>query len=376
MGKIDVRMASSGLSGAAWCVFTLALFFGADSLLFRTGWYDAYLEPDSSAGTLESQLYWLASAPAAKVPEVLVIGDSRIAEGFSPRVASSAVGHSLHFWNFGIGGATPRVWYYALRAADPTRRRFSDIVIALDNYSDKDWFADFEDRVSDQNYLVMRLGLGDCIDFTMSLHSTALRHSALFGCLFRGMVLRPDVQSFLSNPAARIAHADDWDRNGLNYATDYTGMAENLTGLAVDWRHRTLHFPEGVNESRRTNVIRFVLQEPVPQKGEVARYRRRWLGGILDLYKDSPTRLIFLQLPRGPLVNPKPFPEPNGVRFVDSAAHSPHVTVWPADTFTDLERPEVFADGLHLNREGRPIFSARLAEKVRETETSTSGAAR
>ena len=29
-------------------------------------------------------------------------------------------------------------------------------------------------------------------------------------------------------------------------------------------------------------------------------------------------------------------------------------------TFTDLERPELFSDGLHLNRDGRPIFSARL----------------
>jgi hypothetical protein len=50
--------------------------------------------------------------------------------------------------------------------------------------------------------------------------------------------------------------------------------------------------------------------------------------------------------------------------FVDSAARLPKVTVLPGETFTDLERPEVFADALHLNREGRPIFSTRLGEKV------------
>jgi lysophospholipase L1-like esterase len=39
----------------------------------------------------------------------------------------------------------------------------------------------------------------------------------------------------------------------------------------------------------------------------------------------------------------------------------------------DLERPELFADGLHLNRDGRPIFSERLAAK---TESILNGGSR
>ena len=293
-----------------------------------------------------------------------MIGDSRIAEGFSSRTASSATGRRLHFWNFGLGGTTPRVWYYTLHAADPTRRRFAAIVIAMDDYSDKDWFAEFEDRTSDQNYLVMRLGLGDCLDFAMSMHSMANRQHAFFGCLFRGVILRDDVQAFLAHPEARLAHAADWLKNGLGYTSGYDGMAANLRGLSVRWSNRTIRFPEGVPEVTRANVAKFVLREPVPQTGALARYRKRWLGGILDLYKASPTRLIFVQLPRAPLIDPDTATQPASMGFVNSVAHTPRVDVLPAQTFFDLERPEMFADGLHLNHDGRPIFSTRLAERV------------
>jgi hypothetical protein len=353
---------TSGLArGALWTLVALAAFFAADSLLFRTGWYALHLEPDSSAGSLEYQLQWLHRAGASKSPEVLVIGDSRIAEGFSARVANATLDRRLHFWNFGIPGTTPRVWYYALRAADPTRRRFAAIVIAIDKYSDADWFGLSEDRVTDQNFLPMELGLGDCLSFAFSMNATALRVHSLVSCLFRGVALRPDVQGFLAHPQSRLQRSADSLKNGLGYISDYGGKVESMRGLTVDWTSRTIHFPDGVSEPIRDNVTQFLLPEEVPNTGALARYRQRWLGGILDQYKDSPTRIVFLQLPRGPIVNPR---VRGGHGFVDAASKLPRVTVLAADTFTDLERPELFADGLHLNREGRPIFSQHLAQRV------------
>lgn len=347
--------------GALWTIVALAAFFAADSLLFRTGWYAYHLEPDSSAGTLESQLHWLQDAPPSGRPEVLVVGDSRIAEGFSARFADAAGNQHLRFWNFGMAGTTPRVWYYALRAADPTRRRFAAVVIALDKYSDQDWFAEFQDRTSDQSFVVMQLGLGDCVSFASSMNATALRLHALFGCLFRGVVLRPDVQSFLAHPEVRLERSANWLKNGLGYTSDYPGKPESLRGLTVDWNRRTIHFPDDVSAPIRANVTEFLLPEEVPNTGTLARYRQHWLGGILDMYKGSPTRIVFLRLPRGPLVNPQ---TRTGPGFVDRAAKMPRVSVLPADTFNDLECPQLFADGLHLNRDGRPVFSRRLAQKV------------
>jgi hypothetical protein len=347
--------------GALWTALALASFFIADNLLFRTGWYTQYLEPHSSAGSLESELHWLKYAPSLRhAPEILVAGDSRVAEGFSSRAADAAVDRRLHFWNAGLPGTTPRVWYYFLRAADPTHRRFAAIVIALDSYSDADWFTEFEDRTADQNYLVMRLGFGDCVNFALSMRSVDATQHAIFGCLFRGMILRDDVQAFLAHPENRIASTADWLENGLLYTNGYAGHAETLTGMTVNWGDRAITFPNDVGANLRASVTTFVLRKPLPQTGSLARYRRKWLGGILNLYRDSPTRLIFVQLPRGPAVDPN-----TGVAAAPPLPESSsHVSVLPADTFTDLEHPQWFFDGLHLNRDGRQNFSARLAPQV------------
>ncbi|HVW07283.1 MAG TPA: hypothetical protein VHC90_01805 [Bryobacteraceae bacterium] len=214
----------------------------------------------------------------------------------------------------------------------------------------------------------MELGLGDCFGFAQSFHDYPLGLHAFFGCLFRGIVLRDDVQAFLAKPGARLPHAADWRANGLGYITAYGGMASSLSGMSVDWRHRAIRFPDRIPQATRDNVTRFVLREPADQTGEVARYRERWLGGILEDYRNSPTRLIFLQLPRAPLIDPEANKLHN-TGFVTAAARSADVTVLPPGTFTDLERPDFFADGLHLNREGRPIFSTRLGERIADVLT-------
>jgi len=48
------------------------------------------------------------------------------------------------------------------------------------------------------------------------------------------------------------------------------------------------------------------------------------------------------------------------------ANDSLRVTILPGEMFRDLEHPEVYADGLHLNHVGRPLFSERLGRKVAE----------
>jgi hypothetical protein len=206
----------------------------------------------------------------------------------------------------------------------------------------------------------MELGLRDCFGFAESMRNLPFGLHALFGCLFRGVVLRNDVQAFLANPPARLRHAADWLANGRAYLAAYGGQTANLSGLSINWRKRTIHFPDRIPQTIRDNVKRFVVREPVRQTGEVARYRRRWLGGILEDYRNSPTRLVFLQLPRAPLVDPAKS-QPHNTGFITSAAQTPRVDTLPSETFTDLERPEVFFDGLHLNRDGRAIFSQRLA---------------
>jgi hypothetical protein len=344
-----------------WTVLSLLVFMLIEASIFRTGWYIKYLEPQSSAGQVESYLHWLAKPDPAKVPEVLIVGDSRMAEGFSAPLADQAVAGKLHFWNFGIGGTTPRVWYYLLRDADRSRRRFAAIAIAVDGYADEDHFGSAPNRLIDLNFAIERLRWTDCWSFANSMVSLDYKVKAFSGCMFKGMPLRSDVQAFLLSRNDRIKRSEDWRKNGVAYLNDYAGRPESVEGLSADFEHHTLHYPPGLTQAAKDSIEDMVMPSPAGQHGEMTRYRSLWLGRILDLYKDSPTKIIFFELARAPV--PKPESQ-QAATFLHMALQRPNVIALPQNTFRDLERPEIFFDGLHFNKVGRGLFSQRLAEKI------------
>jgi hypothetical protein len=344
-----------------WTVATLLMFLAVEGAIFRSGWYIRYLEPTSSAGNVEYQLYWLHHTPRAKVPEVMIIGDSRMAEGFSATLANSEVVNRIHFWNLSIGGMTPRDWYYMIRDADPGRNRFAAIVLEIDNYSDEDTVLDVRDSIADLSYLIGRLRLSDCWDFAMSMHSIAYRQTALVGCVFKGLTLRRDVHEFLQNMPARLESGRAQRESGLGWVNGYTGLSANLSGLSIDPVTRVIHYPPGLTDAQKGLIANRVNPFVPADAGVLTNYRRLWLGGILDLYRNSPTRIVLLQIPRSPLPYHSSRIPP---RFIQSVAGRPHLKILPADRFSDMERPDLFGDGLHLNSVGRKIFSERLADDV------------
>lgn len=344
-----------------WTLLSLAAFFLVDGAIFRSGWYLKYLQPDSTTGQLEMHLFWLRHEFPTKEPEAAVIGDSRVAEGFAARKAGQSVGGRIHFWNLGVAGSTPRTWFYILRDADPERRRFAAIVVAMDRYSDEDGWEDPSNRVSDLNYAVGRLRLTDCLDFSRSYRWPELRRAALTGCIFKAVTLRRDVQDLLANRAERLKLAKAWRNEGHGYIDGYGGKPEDLTGLTADLAAHSLHFPAGAKAWQTESVRSILLSAPAPQTGALTEYRKLWLGRILQMYRDSQTRIIFLELPGGPIARPEP---KTPARFLRSIAGRSRVTILPGDMFRDLEHPEVYADGLHLNHVGRPIFSERVGQKV------------
>jgi hypothetical protein len=270
-----------------WLAATLIAAFFAESAIYRQGWYYKYFEPDSAAGSVELPLYWLKRFHPRHAQEVLVVGDSRIAEGFSANQASLESGRrNLAFWNIGIPGSAPRTWYYFLRDADPTRERFEAIAFALDYYNDEDQNDIQAAHLTDLNFLIGRLRPTDVSAFAASMASSRPtsrddQRAAFIGATLKGTVIQRDAREFLQDIHGRIARAKLNRERGLGYFNDYSGNEGDLQGLAADWQTRTLTFPANIDAERQHSIRECLMPNLPPHTGETTRYRMLWFGRIL-----------------------------------------------------------------------------------------------
>lgn len=340
----------------------LVIFGVIENLVFRTSFYSRVLDPDSSTGYFELILWNELHRKQDSAPQVLAVGDSRMA-AFQPRVANQQ-NTGLHFASVVVPATTPRCWYYLLRDADPSAHRYAAILIPLLDYDDEDRDEDLADRLHDLTFLVVRLRLVDIFDFAGSYLTLDHKWQAFRGSLLKGMVFKRDFQAFLPNPAARLAKVDYYHRSSAEWIYGYSGDPRTLRGLTVDWAAKKIQFPDGTDVARREQLQRILLDPPAPRTGREAAYRRLWLGRIMERYRSSGARLIFLRLPRSPAPR-SDAPPPNPDSVIRRLAAEGSVIALDEHAFDSLERPELFADALHLNSEGAARFSAMLAAEVR-----------
>jgi len=341
----------------------ILLYVIADQAVFGSGWYLRFLDPDSLAGRIELTLQIEKNRPPSPVPLIAVMGNSMLAEGFSAKVADAESGGGLRFANLSVPASTPRSWYYQLRAADPQARRYRVIVLQAEEYSDEDGLAPMADRISDIHLIDGWLASSDALDFAFSYHDARLRFETLRGALLKGYIFKSDLQAFLEAPAKRLERVELFRKGYAASIYSYEGHKESLAGMRVDWAHETIDFPAGVPDRVQHDVRDTVLRKRAPLTGMEALYRQRWFGRILDRYRSSGTRIIFIRPPRGPAVNGS-FDRPDEPSTIRGYASRAAVTVVPAATFQSLERPENFWDGLHMNTRGRNQFSRMLAHTV------------
>jgi len=318
------------------CALTVAL----DALAFRTGFYRRIVEPESHAGLTE-RIFRRARRLTSDTANVLVLGDSRIAEGFSEAAAnSSEIETRVHFFNGAAGGSTPRCWYYMMREMDPAASRFRAIVIPADTYYDEDGSSDWADHALDSRIVAFCLRASDVWDYAASFHDAHAKFDALRAVLLKGFLLKDDVQSLLAHPSVRMQKVRQYEEHDSEWSLGYQG---NPT--AID--------PE--------KALASLKRPTAPQTGDYARYRRLWYGRIIAHYQGTQTRIIFCRIPAAPFTRPKPAMQVS--RVIPSLA-SAQVTVLDESEFADLERPQYFFDPDHMNAEGRKRFTPRLAAKV------------
>jgi alginate O-acetyltransferase complex protein AlgI len=333
-------------------------FLAINALLFETPLYRHFIAPDSSAGVFERGLSDATAAAHDPGSDVLVLGDSRIYNGFDIATAERAA-PNLHFINAGVPGTTPRCWAVFDRSLDPQARRFRAVVIPVDTYSDDDGAIgslDAWDHYFDLHYIVYTATPRETVRIARSFPGIERRYQALFDLALRGPLLREDVQNFVVDPEARFAALAAQPAEAANSHL----RTRTLAALRVDFAHDTLVEPPDFPASQIGELRRQVLAIARPSPAYAA-YREAWLGTIVRRYQATGTPVIFVRIPTRPLHRELP-PPPSGT-IPGFAAHDGALLI-PQGPYVALERPDLFADADHLNRTGALRFSRMLGADV------------
>jgi hypothetical protein len=353
------------VAGLLAAVFGLFLI---DAALFRTRLYYPVLEPNATAGSLEMICYLEANRKATGAKQVVAFGDSRLA--LTPELANQAsAGRGYEFTSVGVAGSSPRTWYYMLRDLDPTARRYAVILLPVDDYDDEDRLQQPADEIADLHYAIARLRLTDVLEFSASFPSWQRKWQAFRGSLFKGDAYKADLHAFLLDPSVRLAGVALTRRDAAAWRRDFLPPTRDMTGLAIDWAAWKITFPPDTEPDLRRSLQDVLMKPVAPQTGGLAAYRRKWFGKIIELYRGTATRVVFYRLPRAPIPRPDSLVKKLSASVREFGSR-PNVLLLEEHTFDPLERPALFRDGLHMNREGAARFSKLMAERLLEALAS------
>jgi hypothetical protein len=336
----------------------VAAFISVDGLVFHTRLYTSILAPESYAGRMAAITRAEKDRVSSSLKEVLVLGDSRMAEGFSAAVAdklSSVEG--FKFVNLAEPASAVNIWDYMLREVDPTRGRYWAIVVP--------YGIGFEPNSADHLRISMAAPLlryGDCFNFASAFQRWSGRFRAFTACILRGSAFQSDVVNFLEHPIGRIRSLQREPKR-LQSRDLYKGRDYDIVGTSYDPKTGQVTFPPRLTEAQREAVRDSLLKPSQSETQDFLRMQREGIQRILNRYSTSPTEIVLTPVPRGPFA---------GLPGASMTFHAVFPTITtqkavfslPEQTFDFLEKPEYYFDGFHLNAKGRQRFTETLVAEL------------
>ena len=223
----------------------IAAFICVDGAIFHSGLYVSILAPSSYAGRVERITLTEKKRAASGLKEVLVLGDSRIAEGFSATLANELGSPAgLKFVSLAEPAASANTWYYMVREVDPTKRRYSAIIVP--------YGLGYEPNNADPLRISMTAPLlryEDAFHFASGFQRWSGRFRAFIASLLRGSAYQDDVVDLLSHPVARIMNIQQADKP--HSGSEYKGRDYDLVGTSYDAATGQVTFAPKLTEAQR-----------------------------------------------------------------------------------------------------------------------------
>jgi len=349
--------------------WALIFFLAINIVFFSSGFYAKFLTFSSMQGFAHHIVNSAQKISTDSERDILIIGDSRVTEGFNAGEANRSTSTSnYHYLNGGIGGATLRIWYYLLKKIDPNANRYKYIVVTLPSYRNSPPFdGGFEARMLDADFLAPLISTNEFIDFIG--HQTGdLNKFKLFNrVVIASSNYSSDFLDFIRHPLSRIDGYKWRQKVGLNYGDGYTGNPENMVGLSMDSYGKILSYPIRLNNHQKEQVKKYLISIKNGSKIEMiqaADYKNLWLEKILKRYQNKHTKIIIMRLPSTPLpgyVADGSYPLLNVIK---ENGNNENVFIIPEETFLDLEAPDNFWDMQHLNGLGRARLTRAISQRL------------
>jgi len=335
----------------------IVAFLCVDGAIFHSGLYVSILAPGSYAGRVERITLAEEKRAPSGMKEVLVLGDSRIAEGFSASLANELGSPAgVKFVSLAEPAASANTWYYMLRKVDPTRRRYSAIIIP--------YGLGYEPNNADPLRISMTAPLlryGDGFNFASGFQRWSGRFRAFVASILRGSAYQDDVVDFLAHPIARIKNVRQADKR--HSGSEYKGRNYDLVGTSYDASTGQVTFAPKLTEAQRLAFRKSLIQPSQSDTEYSLKLQRDWIPRIMNRYTDSPTAVVLTPLPRGPFLELGGFSKGYESVLPDSVIQRTSFSL-PGHTFEFLERPEYYFDAFHLNAKGRQKFTETLVSEL------------
>jgi hypothetical protein len=336
----------------------IAVFICLDGVIFHSGLYVSILAPDSYAGRVAEITRAERERASSALKEVLVLGDSRMAEGFSTALANELGSPSgLRFVSLAEPAASANTWYYMVREVDPTTRRYSAIVIP--------YGVGYEPNSADALRISMTAPLlryGDCFHFASGFQRWSGRFRAFTACILRGSAYQDDVVDLLGHPMARIRSLRQ-EATRMHSRAVYKGRDYDLVGTSYDARTGQVTFAAKLTEAQKLAFRKSLLQPSSSDTEYSLKLQRDWIPRIMNRYSNSPTAIVLTPVPRGPFVELPGFSREYDSVLPSSVIQRTTVSL-PGHTFDFLEGPEYYFDAFHLNAKGRQRFTETLVSEL------------
>ena len=335
----------------------IVAFICVDGAIFHSGLYVSILAPGSYAG----RIWRITQAEKERAPsdlkEVLVFGDSRIAEGFSATLANELGSPAgLKFVSFAEPAASANTWYYMVREVDPTTRRYAAIVIP--------YGIGYEPNSADALRISMTAPLlryADCFHFASGFQRSSGRFRAFIACILRGSTYQDDVADLLGHPGARMTSIRQADE--MHSVREYKGQDYDLVGTSYNAATGQVSFAPKLTEAQKSAFRKSLIQPSQADTEYSLRLQRDWIPRIMDRYSHSPTAIVLTPLPRGPFLELGGFSEGYKSVLPNSVVERTTFSL-PECTFDFLEKPEYYFDAFHLNAKGRQKFTGTLVSEL------------